>query len=205
MQTRKTFDEHSITPLEIPAPRVRKNNITVGFSTTNSVISKIIRYATKSPCSHAWFCYDDVVVGTRIPIRKIAQAEWFGYETRPRWRWEKENQLVAEFELIGPDPAPAVAFMLQQYLGSKYDYKAAFLTGMWRLLFRSLRSKLNDPVKLMCSEGVIRLLGCAGYSAVCNLEPDMSSPKDVMLRCFHTPSEFKIKYERPTVCRANRF
>lgn len=174
-------------------------SITVGFSTTNKLLSRMIRWVTRAPCSHAWFCYEDLVVGTTLPLVKIAQAEWYGYEARPRWRWDRENVLVAEFELLGPDPAVAVRYMLNQYLGARYDYLAAFFTGLWQLTKRTLRGKFQDPKKLMCSEGVIRMLGHAGYTAVADLDPEVTSPKALMTRCFQTPTEFRVKRATPTI------
>jgi hypothetical protein len=174
-------------------------SVTIGFSTTNKLLSHVIRWITRAPCSHAWFCYEDLVVGTSTPISKIAQAEWYGYEARPRWRWDRENTLIAEFELLGPDPALAVRYMLNQYLGARYDYLAAFFTGLWQLTKRTLRGKFRDPKKLMCSEGVIRMLGHAGYNAVSDLDPEVTSPKALMMRCFRTPTEFRVKHATPTI------
>jgi len=129
----------------------------------------------------------------------VAQAEWYGYETRPRWRWNEQNILVAEFELVGLDASFAVHSMLNQYLGSKYDYRAAALTGMWRLFGRSLKGKFKDPVKLMCSEGVIRLLLAAGYQCVADLDPETTSPKHLMMRCFQHSEELKLVQALPHV------
>jgi hypothetical protein len=182
-----------------PLPVRTEQRITVGFSTTNKVMSKAIRWVTRSPCSHAWFCFNQQVVGVRQTQRMVAQAEWFGYEARPRWRWDKQNILVAEFELVGPDASNAVHAMLEQYLGSKYDYRAAALAGIWRLCGRSIKGKFQDPVKLMCSEGVIRMLGHAGYHVAEHFDPETTSPKRLMVRCFQWPTELKLVYALPSV------
>lgn len=132
-------------------------------------------------------------------MEMVAQAEWFGYETRPRWRWNQQNILVAEFELVGPDACDAVHYMLEKYLGSKYDYRAAALTGLWRLLGRSVRSRFRDPVKLMCSEGVIRTLALVSYKCALGLDPETTSPAQLMSRCFQHPEELKLIQALPDV------
>lgn len=162
-------------------------------------MSKAIRWVTRSPCSHAWFCYNQRVIGSGETQRIVAQAEWFGYEARPRWRWSNQNILIAEFELIGPDATPAVHLMTDQYLGAKYDYRAAALVGLWRLFGRSLKGWFRDPVKLMCSEGVIRMLQLAKYNLAKDLDPETTSPKRLMARCFRWPSELKLRYAIPAV------
>lgn len=179
-----------------------RQHITIGFSTRNLLVSKAIRWITQGACSHAWFCYNEQVVEAYCqPIRKVAQAEWFGYETRPRWRWNKRNTVIAEFELIGFNANTAVHTMINNYLGSKYDYKAAALTGLWHLLKRSTMSKFKNPSKLMCSEGVIRLLNHAGYAVAKNIDPETTSPKTLMVRCFQYPHELRLLYAAPQVLK----
>lgn len=165
---------------------------TVGFSTTKKLMSCMIRKITGSSCSHAWFCYNSRVDNSNKLIRQVAQAEWFGYESRPRWRWNTQNVLVAEFELIGPDPTEAVSSMLLHYLGSRYDYRSAFLTGTWRLFGRWVKSLFRDPSKLMCVEGVIYMLGRAGYDSVRDLDPEFTSPGELLKACENNPKEFKL-------------
>ncbi|MGD9209157.1 MAG: hypothetical protein PVI90_00200 [Desulfobacteraceae bacterium] len=179
-------------------------HITIGFSTTNHFVSKAIRWVTHSLCSHAWFCYNEQVVNTNKIIRKVAQAEWFGYETRPRWRWDKQQILIAEFELIGPDASNAIHTVLNKYLGSKYDYRAAMFTGLWHLSNRLFKSNFKNPSKLMCSEGVIRMLNHANYQIGRHLNPEITSPQRLMQHCFQWPNELKLIYALPQVLKKYR-
>lgn len=155
-------------------------NVTVGFSTTNKLTSRIIRWATRSPCSHAWFAFDDETLGMRM----VMQAEWWGYEVRPWKRWRGDNILVAEFEPAELELGPSVKFMAQE-LGTRYDYGAAAWVGVKGWVQRWFHSRLSvrpsrTPHQLMCSEAVVRLLMHAGYQFSPGLDPELVSPGDLL-------------------------
>jgi hypothetical protein len=169
-------------------------NVTVGFSTTNKLISRCIRWFTRSPCSHAWIAFDDEVLGLRV----VLQAESWGYELRPWDRWRKENILVAEFIPHGP-PLDKSLKWIATFLGSRYDYRAAFFAGLWRWFGRFLRGKFNSPSKLMCSEGVVRFLQHARYEAVADLDPEITSPKRLLIRCLQRIHDFTMTFALPHV------
>ena len=168
--------------------------ITIGFSTTNRWISKAIRWVTNSPCSHAWIAFDDAVLGTRV----VLQAETWGYEIRPWARWLNENILVAEFIPVGP-PLDDNLKWIAKYLGAPYDYKAAFLSGLYRWWGRFLKGRFNDPKKLMCAEGVVRFLQNGKYESVKDLDPEITNPKILLVRCFRYAAEFTLKFALPHV------
>lgn len=170
------------------------SNVTIGFSTTNNWLSAIIRWVTRSPCSHAWLAFDDQTMGTRL----VMQAEAWGFEVRPWDRWRRENKLVAEFRPIGPVLDNSLKW-IATYLGSRYDYRAAFLAGLWRWLGRGLRGKFNDPTKLMCSEGVVRFLQHAGYQSVADFDPEITSPARLLKRCFRFRREFEKLSSTPKI------
>lgn len=168
--------------------------ITVGFSTTHRWTSKAIRWVTQSPCSHAWIAFDDAVLGTRV----VLQAETWGYEIRPWSRWLNENILVAEFVPTGP-PLDGSLKWIAKFLGVPYDYRASILSGLFRWWGRLLKGRFNDPKKLMCSEGVVRFLQHGNYEAVKDLDPEITNPKILLLRCFRHAAEFTLKFALPHV------
>jgi len=170
--------------------------ITVGFSTTNKWISRVIRWVMRSPCSHAWLAYDDPTLGMRL----VMQAESWGYELRPWLRWRKENILVAEFVPTGPNLDESLKW-IATFLGARYDYKAAILSGLWRWFGRAIRGKFNNPDKLMCSEGVVRFLQHANYRTVRNLDPETTNPKRLLIRCFRHAREFTLTFALPKVLK----
>lgn len=169
-------------------------NITIGFSTTNGWRSRLIRWVTHSPCSHAWISFNDDTLGLRL----VMQAETWGFEVRPWSRWTKENIRVAEFSPIGP-PLEESLRWIATFLGSQYDYKAAFLSGIWRWVRRGIRSRFNDPGKLMCSEGLIRFLQHGQYNAVGGLDPELTPPKKALGRVLRHPGQFSLIYILPSV------
>lgn len=118
------------------------------------------------------------------------QAKSWGFEVRPWVRWEKSNILVSELKPVGPS---LDLVRLGSFLGARYDYRAALLVGIMRLLGRYLKSKFKDPRKLMCSEAIIRVLQWSGYRAVNDLDPEITSPGVLMRRCMSfVPHEFSF-------------
>jgi hypothetical protein len=172
--------------------------ITVGFSTTNKLISRFIRWVTRSPVSHAFVIFNTPTFG-----RVVMQAEAWGYEIRPWGLWQQQNALVAEFTPTGPDLAPSIVELAPQYLGRKYDWKAALLAGLWRWFGRWLRGRFNSPYSLMCSEALLRILQHAGYSSVAHFDAEVTSPRRVLDRVFEMAllyaNEFQVKFALPAV------
>jgi len=162
-------------------------NITIGFTTSNDVVSKTIRWVTKSECSHALIEFDV----ESLSVRLILQAFWTGFEIRPKWRWDQKNKTVATFKPVGPDVEGAFVNMLEAHVGSFYDYKAALFVGLRDIFGRWFRGKFQSPKKLMCSESVVRMLLDAGYKSVKNLDPETTSPGDLLKVLRENPQEFK--------------
>lgn len=175
-------------------------NVTIGFSTTNKWASRFIRWITRSPCSHAFIVFDTPTFG-----RVVMQAEVWGYEIRPWPLWQAQNILMAEFALIGPDLEPSIVELAPKYLGRKYDWRGAALAGLWRWFGRWIRGKFRSPYTLMCSEAAIRVLQHGGYSSVEHFDPEVTSPKRLLVRVLEMATrykrEFKAKYLHPNVER----
>lgn len=176
-------------------------NITVGFSTTPKLASRLIRWVTRSPVSHAFVVFDVPVFG-----RVVMQAEVWGYEIRPWSLWQQQNQLVAEFIPTGPPLGPSIAKLAPCYLGRRYDWKAAFFSGLWRWCGRWLRGRLRSPYTLMCSEALLRILQHAHYSSMGHFDVELTSPRRVLDRVFemalYYQKEFALKSALPSVLEA---
>ena len=145
-------------------------DITVGFSTTNKWISRIIRAVTGGTVSHAWISFYDET----LQMRLVMQAEAWGFEVRPWHRWLTENKLIAEFR-----PVKNLTKSLQWIAGSlgvKYDWKSALFAGLWRWFGIWFRGRFSSPSKMMCSEAVIRFLCHGGVIAVSHLDPEVTPP-----------------------------
>lgn len=165
-------------------------NVTIGFSTTNKVASRLIRWAARAPCSHAWVAFYDSALG----LRMVMQAEWRGFELRPWARWARENRLVAEYRVTGLQMAEPLR-MLARELGGNYDFKSAFWVGLRSWLHRFFRTRFSlrpsrTPHQLMCSEAVTRLLTWAGAPFPQGLDPELISPGDLLKLVRSLPSFF---------------
>lgn len=177
----------------VSGPPRTSQDITICFSTTKKLMSGVIRWATggkflvpASP-SHALISHYDVSLGRRM----VLQAEAWGFEHRTWERFEKDNILIAQFAPIGPDLEESLQW-ISSYLGADYDFVAAFLVGLKKFTGRAIKGRFSDPRKLMCSEAVIRMLDHAGYASVRDLDPETTSPLELMRRLFTMVDEFRL-------------
>jgi hypothetical protein len=128
-----------------------------------------------------------------LGLQMVMQAEAWGFEVRPRKRWEQENILVAEFEPIGSSLDESLRWLATN-LGSDYDYRSALYVGLKRWFGRLMKSVKSTPGKLMCSESLTRMLQYAEYDAVQDLNPEITGPKDLIYRCLKSTHEFKVHF-----------
>lgn len=164
--------------------------VTIGFSTTNRIASRIIRWVTRAPCSHAWVAFYDSALGMRM----VMQAEWWGFEVRPWVRWAHENRLVAEYRVLGLQMAAPLRTLAKE-LGGNYDFRSAFWVGVRSWFHRWMRTGLTlkpsrTPHQLMCSEAVMRLLMWAGVPLPHGMDPELVAPGDLLCLVRSLPSFF---------------
>lgn len=159
-------------------------NITIGFSTTNKLISRVIRWVTRGKVSHAWIGFYDPT----LEMRFVMQAESWGFEVRPWKRWLLENTLVAQF-CPKKDLTKSLKWIARS-LGLKYDWKSAFFAGLWRWFGVWIRGRFNSPKKLMCAEAVIRFLQHGGVVAAGHFDPEVTTPAR-LLQAVEQSTEFQ--------------
>lgn len=163
--------------------------ITVGFSTTGKLLSRLIRLVTRGKVSHAWVAFDDEF----LRIRFVAQAESWGYEVRPWRRWLRENRRVAEFSLpcVSPDRLRRALLRLARRLGAPYDWESAGLSGLFRWFRILLRGRLRaTPRRMMCSEAVVTFLQDAGVSVAADMDPERTTPAELYEAALANPEHF---------------
>jgi hypothetical protein len=186
---RGDLDPEAVTPVEVRHLSCdcagKGLDITVGFSTTNKFLSRVIRWITRGKVSHSWIAYDDFTLG----LRMVMQAEAWAFEVRPWQRWIKENKWMAEFRMIDGSQHSALRRRARD-LGSKYDWKSGLLVGIsaWFKRWWKSRFRLHPdrtPKKLMCSEAVVRFLKDAGCKCVRELDEELTSPVELydIVRC----------------------
>lgn len=151
--------------------------ILIGFSTSRSWISAVIRWFTRSKVSHAFISYYDPVY--QEPM--VLEADSTGFRIITLARFNTSNQVV---EMVPPkiDVSGSMAF-IGQWLGTPYDWKSLFGEGLvmlLRRLGRRIRNPFTSSSKLICSESVVRLLQHAKYPGAETLIPDSTSPEDLL-------------------------
>lgn len=144
----------------------------LGFSTTNSLPSKAIRWAIGAPYSHTYIRFYDEFLG----INFVVHADWPGVVVIQADRFEKENKVLEEYEFEVPngenDTLKAALCRNLRYLGSRYDY-LSILGWAWTIALRrwvKVRLKspniLDDPKTLICVDFCIRVINDAGLTKI---------------------------------------
>jgi hypothetical protein len=156
------------------------NDIVVGFSTTNHVLSKIIRVVTRSKASHAWIGFYDKTLGMHM----VMQAELFGFEVVPFKRWKRSNTIVSVFTSETLNLTGGLKYLACS-VGLDYDFKSALLVGLKRWFSKLINKPKDSPSKLMCSEAVSRMLEFSGAKCIGPFNHETVSPGQLMdvLKC----------------------
>lgn len=155
--------------------------VRIGFSTTNALLSRLIRRLTGSRASHAFLVCRDVDFERDMVMEAVGD----GFRIVAYDRFQRHNTVVAELA-----PAHSIERGLRRavdWLGSAYDTRG--LAGMlvvlirrWlRLRTRSVR--LRNPFArsraLFCSEAVARACRWADYPGF-DLDPESTTPQDLL-------------------------
>lgn len=158
-------------------------SVLIGFSASNSYTSKIIRWFTKSHCSHAYLKFFDPLINEEL----ILEANEHGYVLIPLSRWIKNNTIISEFKITSiPEIAQIQGLHFAvNYLGASYD-----ALGAIALFFRRWFSRYHNPLaktddRVFCSEMVAMYLKYVGL-----LNPDEQcasyTPGDLLNFCFNS-------------------
>lgn len=133
--------------------------VRVGFSRTDTFVSKAIRWFLGSNISHTYIRYHDEF----MDMDWVAHADWPGVIPIPADRFEKENVAVEEYEF--EIPKAALKFNLHRFVGGRYDYLAIF-GWAWTIAFRrwlkqKIKNPIDDPKKMICVDFCLRVLNTA--------------------------------------------
>ena len=132
----------------------------VCFSTTDGLLSKIIRLATRARVSHCLITY-------RCPTfqkNMVLEVQGRGFVMTAWDGWEKKNKLMARYSISLPDAEiqPALA-SLADLLGAAYDRLSLF-GHLLRIVGRLKRNPIDSKERLVCSEAVALFLSWIGVS-----------------------------------------
>lgn len=151
----------------------------VGFSTsTTNILSRVIRWFTKSRVSHAFLVYYDQDWSRDM----VLEATLGGFKVVPFDKFRQSTTVVAVFE-----PKHSVEAGLKEaveWLGTDYDY-----TGLFGMIFvvmgRWFRLKWRNPwassKAMFCSEAVARVLRGAGYPNTETMVIEETTPEDLLV------------------------
>lgn len=148
--------------------------IHVGFSTTNQLISRIIRWFTKATVSHCFFVFDLFGKGW------VLQSDFFGVVILPLEKFQKSNTIIALApipELGEDDLARAM-----QELGGAYDF-GGLLGGIFPIIGswfkRKWKNPWENPSALFCSEFIVVSLQEASFPGADQLVASETTPEDL--------------------------
>jgi hypothetical protein len=158
----------------------------IGFSTTNKIGSRIIRWASRSKVSHVFVSFP--VMGDRLVFQansKGVAMEWWS-------RFKKKNTIVAQYELVnGGDKwtgwrGALATSQLFPLLHSSYDFKA-ILGFVWVLIGKWFGRRWKNPLAqrsaYFCSELGLLWLQAAQVANVKGYDSESAWPEDVLQWC----------------------
>lgn len=148
----------------------------VGFSRTNTFLSKAIRWFTNSPISHTYIRLDDEFLGNPL----IIHADLPGVVIVHASLFDKNNDVFCEYEIENESLDRALKKNLS-LLGKKYNYWH-LLDWAWFITFKrwvqkKIENPTEDPKKIICVDFVLRVLNCAKLT---HLEIGSMTPKNLM-------------------------
>lgn len=151
--------------------------VSIGFSTSSSVLSALIRWFTNSPISHTFLLVEDLIPG--MPM--VMQAARGGFQLITYDRFCKGSHNI---KIVVPkqDISPGVVQALQ-WLGEPYD--TVGLVGMaivevGRRFRRHWRNWIHSSSSMWCSEANTYVLKAANYPGAEALSPSTTSPADLL-------------------------
>lgn len=151
--------------------------ILVGFSTSNALVSRAIRWFTRSKVSHTFLLFPDSAFGSYMVMEAIGA----GFSLRTYESFKKDNTVV---DLLAPKvPLDAGLQAAASWLGERYDVSgllgmALVMLGRW--VGRKWRNPLQSSSAMFCSEVNVRILQEAGYPGAKDLDPASMSPADLL-------------------------
>jgi len=163
--------------------------VRVGFSTSNRLVSRVIRLVTKSKVSHVWLLVSDSFLGTDMVMHAtMGGFQMLGYEA-----FKKTHKVVAILDLQHPvDEGIRKAIPL---LGFGYDYTGLFGAGfviIGRWLKRKWKNPFQAPSKLFCSEIVTFVLQEGGLPGSESLDQSGSNP-EILLDLLSTNQAVSVR------------
>lgn len=146
----------------------------VGFSTTNGLVSRLVRWFTKANVSHAFLIVELYGKGWYVG------AEATGIVMMPIEKFQKNNMIKAVCKV--PEMTDEDLSVVMESLGESYDY-AGLLGGIFPQIGRWFKQKWKNPwankKAMICSEFVTLALQEAEVKGAEDLDPTAVTPQDL--------------------------
>ncbi len=152
--------------------------VRIGFSTTDALLSRIVRALTRSKVSHAFLVYFDVDFDRDM----VMEAVGAGFRIVPLDKFARHNRIV---DVVTPRfPIDEGLRAAVDWLGESYDARG--IVGMAILLAvralrrrtRGARNLLASRRALFCSEAVARACRACKYPGF-DRDPETTTPQDL--------------------------
>jgi hypothetical protein len=131
--------------------------VSIGFSTSDFWVSRVIKFFTHAPCSHAYIVFDDEGSGFG---NEIYEAAWCGFRISTRGVLTRGTTKIVQEIPVDIDPAKALD-LCRQWAETPYDY-AGLLGEAWVQIGKLFGKRWDNPLAnvhhMFCSEAATYLL-----------------------------------------------
>ncbi len=151
------------------------SDISIGFSRSRHIGSKIIRFFTRSLVSHTFL----IVHNSFIGMDMILEAVPGGFHLVTLEAFDKKYEIVYTVPIVDVDDAEIRK--ATKWLGRNYDYLGVLGTLVvlaGRLFNRKWRNPINTKA-VFCSEALALLLQVSDYPNAEKLDPSATTPIDL--------------------------
>jgi len=163
------------------------DSICVCYSTSSSLISRLIRWFSRSEASHALLTFHDPFLEKVF----VMEANGRGFMLTPWAKWRRTHKLLARFSVKMPPSNQVVSLkLLAEHLGSQYDY-ISLLGFLFRRWVKRVANPFSDPDRLVCSEAVAVFLRDCGIGDFD--KPETWTPGDLLTWMRKRPQEYQLE------------
>jgi len=160
----------------------------IGFSTTDKLVSKILRRITRSEASHSYVLFQ--VAGETMVIHANQQGVNCDYYNK----FCRKNKIVVEYKLLITKDAEQCALSHAiRLLDKKYDFGSIIGFG-WVLLNRVFGRRVKNPFPsrsaYQCSEFALEEMRCAGLQDLDAYDRELTAPED-LIHCLSAHQQAK--------------
>jgi len=153
--------------------------VSIGFSSKDTLLGKVVRYLTSSPINHVFLVYESAEWGGEW----VAQANQDGVHKIPIERALKSSQYVEQYECL--KSLSSGMREMAKYIGCKYDWKGVvwgiFCLAVLKFLGIKISKRHHSFSRMFCSEFIAEILKRAQVPETGSWETSLISPSDLRM------------------------